>query len=446
MKSIAKMSKKDFLLALVKDQVVPALGCTEIGIVSLAGAKAASLLKGEFVSATLYVSNYVYRNDARVGVPKLGRCGIKSIAAAGLLLKNPEKKLACLDDLTPDVIKKALKLGDHMNRAIEVVVEKDSDPVYARVVAVDKFNNMAEVIIMSQHDNIVSASINGKETIKKQAKVAKTETVSWDNYVDKLSIEDAYYLCKKMTLSEIKFIADGINMNQKMVEYGKKHPDKESLIHALNKKRQQDEDAMGFSSTYWMNQVFYDLCAAVDARMYGCPLPVMSSSRSGDHGLTVTIPLRTYAKTHGMDDIYLFQAALFAHFITWKIKSKIGHLSGMCGSAVAAGAAAMAGIGYLRKYDWKKINNLLIMHLTSQSGIMCDGAKPSCTFKIFSSISAGLTALLVVEGEGGLPNMPGVSGKAVESTIESLAHFARRTKTNMVNNVVDILDRMSKCK
>ena len=123
MKPIEKLTPKEFLLTLIKQQVQPALGCTEIGIISYACAKASSLLPGKFASATVYTSPYVFRNDSRVGVPRLGRCGMKTIAAAGIILKNPDKKLSCLDDLTPETIEQAKKLGDADNPAINVEVD-----------------------------------------------------------------------------------------------------------------------------------------------------------------------------------------------------------------------------------------------------------------------------------------------------------------------------------
>jgi len=254
MKSLSKMTNKEFLLTLVKDQVQPALGCTEIGIVSLAAAKAASMLPGKFQFATLYVSNYVYRNDARVGVPGLGRCGMKSIAAAGLLLKNPQKKLACLDDLTKEIAAQALELGDQMNRTVEVVVEKEVDPVYTRIVVQDDKKNTADVTIMYMHDKIVSAKLNDKETITNATPIipnaAAKKVESFDDYNDKLTIEDAYNICTKLTLKEISFIQEGIDMNQKVVEDGINNPDPESLIHAFNNYKEDEPAFFGFRLDY----------------------------------------------------------------------------------------------------------------------------------------------------------------------------------------------------
>lgn len=224
------MNKKSYLLQLLHQQVQPALGCTEIGIVSLAAAKAGKLLPGKVVGATVHVSPYVYRNDGRVGVPRLGKCGVKVITAAGLLLKNPEKKLNCLDDLTPATIKQAFKFGAISNPVIVEHVDYTAHPVYTKVCALDNKGNKSEVVVKFMHDNIVSAKLNGKETLKSAKKGATgTKEVDFDKLVDKLTVKEVYEICKKLTLKEIEFLNEGVLLNQKVRLEGLKHPKAESI-------------------------------------------------------------------------------------------------------------------------------------------------------------------------------------------------------------------------
>lgn len=232
-KKTKKLGKKEYLLKLLEQQVQPALGCTEIGIVSLAAAKAGKLLKGKLTKAVVSVSPYVYRNDGRVGVPKLGRCGMKVITAAGLILKNPEKKLNCLDDLTPATIKQAKALGAISNQTIKEHVDYKSHPVYTKVTAFDNKGNKAEVVIKYMHDNIVSAKLNGKETIKKASGAnAGADEIDFDKIVDQLTIKEVYDICKKLTMKDIGFLSEGIDMNAKVRVEGIKHPEKGSLSEA----------------------------------------------------------------------------------------------------------------------------------------------------------------------------------------------------------------------
>ncbi|MCQ3907691.1 MAG: hypothetical protein MJ219_02950 [Mycoplasmoidaceae bacterium] len=230
MKTIEELSPKEFLLSLIHQQVQPALGCTEIGIVSLAAAKASSLLPGKFLSAIIYTSPYVFRNDSRVGVPRLGRCGIKTIAAAGIILKNPTKMLNCLDDLTPATIAEAKKLGEIDNPAITIEVDFNSHPVYTRVVAKDDKNNESDVVIKYSHANIIQAKLNGKETLDSSAVSSKnTTSYNFDEKVDTLTIHHVYDICKTLTLEELKFLEDGVKMNRTVQEEGFAHPDETAI-------------------------------------------------------------------------------------------------------------------------------------------------------------------------------------------------------------------------
>jgi len=438
-----KMTKKEYLLKLVHQQVQPALGCTEIGIVSLCAAKAAAMLPAEVVSAKVDVSPYVYRNDGRVGVPKLGRCGMKTIVAAGLLLKNPEKKLNCLDDLTPKTIKQS-KVNGEGKIDIKINVDYSSHPVYTRVCAVDKKNNISQVIVQYSHDNIISAKLNGRETLKtSHAKGEAADDINFDKKVDEMTVRDAYEVCRQLTLDEISFLREGNKLNNAVRKVGRENPDPESVSKTWKDMLKNDTCSFGFTKKHWTSDVLAQVAYAVDARMYGCPLAVMSSSRSGDHGLTVTIPQCVHADYFKIPELKMLQSIAFAHYITWKIKSKVGHLCGMCGSAVAAGAAATCGIAFQRDWEWDRINNLLNMHLASQAGIVCDGAKPSCSFKIMSSLVCGFMCLAIAENNGKIAHKDGIVNKDVEKTINNLRDYSKLTQGNCVVAMVDIMAKQA---
>lgn len=447
MKSIEELSPKEFLLSLIHQQVQPALGCTEIGIVSLAAAKASSLLPGKFRTAIVYTSPYVFRNDSRVGVPRLGRCGMKTIAAAGIILKNPIKMLNCLDDLTPETIEEAKKLGDIDNPAITIEVDFNSHPVYTRVVAKDDQNNESDVIIKYSHANIIQAKLNGKETLDPSA-ISGESTMGYDfdEKVDTLTIHHVHDLCQTLTMEELNFLEDGVKMNRIVQEEGFAHPDETAITRVWQGILQGKDKDTCFKKDHWMTKVLANTCAAVDARMYGCPLPVMTSSSSGDHGLTVSIPQDVYAKEFNVDQLTMLRALAFAHFITWKIKSKVGHLCGMCGSALAAGCGAVGGLAFQKGWDWQKINDLLNMHLVSQGGILCDGAKPSCSFKILASLVCGFLCLTIADGGGKIAHRDGLVHNSVEETINNLGKYSKTTQSSIILNVVDLLNAMSKIK
>lgn len=435
---------KNFILELTKQQVQPALGCTEIGIVVLAAAKAAQLLSGKIASAEVKVSTCIYRNDERVGVPRLGICGIATIAAAGFVLKNPEKKLDCISSLDKEKIKLAKALG--ASNKIKVTIDYDAKPVYTFVKAVDNKKNVATVLIEDAHHNIVSAKLNGKETLKTKNKSCTVAScgINFDKHVDDMPLEKVYQTIKTMKLQDLLFLEEGIKMNDVICNFGLKHPYKNSLTEALLRVNKNGKNLFGFAYNHWTTKVILATCAGVEARMYGSTLPVMTSANSGDHGLTVFIPLSVHAKAIKLPKIKLLQSLLFAHYITWYIKSHVGHLCGMCGCSIAAGPGAICGLAYQLGWSWNKINDVLNAHLCSQINVMCDGAKPSCAYKCVNTLINGFFAMHLVAANGKIQSKDGIVYKNVEQTIKNYQFVSQKTLKNISDTSVKMLDNMRK--
>ena len=444
-KSKINFNPKNFIIELTKQQVQPALGCTEIGIVSLATAKAAKLLPGKLASALVKVSTCIYRNDVRVGVPKLGICGIPTIAAAGFVLKNPEKKLGCIADANAKDLIEIRKLG--ASKKIIVNIDYNAQPVFTYVKAKDLKNNVATVLIEGAHDNIVSAKLNGKETIKISSKHSTVAScgVNFDDHVDDIPLEKIYQLCKSMLMVDLKFLIPGIKMNEEICKYGLKHYKNGWITKSFIQMKQIKNKSRGlFNNDSTLYSVLLNVCSAVEARMYGCDYPVMTSANSGDHGLTVSLTLITYAKIKKIPMLKLLQGLLFAHYLTWYIKSHVGHLCGMCGCTIAAAPGAICGIAFLNNWSWKQINNLLNAHLCSQSNILCDGAKPSCAYKCINAILNGYLAFQMVKNNGYILSKDGIVYHNVEETIKNYQYISSRTLKNIVNATVQMLDHIQK--
>lgn len=438
------MELRKFIIELTKNQVKPALGCTEIGIVALSCAKAISILKDELSEATIWVSPYVYRNDARVGVPQLGRCGLKKIAASGFVLKNPEDGLALLEKLDSQKIKEIEALD--AKEIITVKTEYKCDPVYTKVIAKDVKNNVAEVIIDKEHDHISFIRLNDSILLDSSSNnIQSNNNIDFNAGVRKYSLKEVWKEVKKIPESDLGFLKKGINMNKLVCEEGLKNPDPTSISKVWQKMLNTQACAYGFDKNHWSTQLLGYICSAVDARMYGCPLPVMSSSNSGDHGLTVTIPLQIHAnffkEKFNINETKLLRSMIFAHYVTFYIKSHMGHLSAMCGSAVAAAAATICGIAYQREFNWSQINNLLNMHITGQVGVICDGAKPSCSYKIMASLVTGFLALTIIESGGKICDFDGIVCPQCEDTIRNLESFSSKTKNDTTAALVDILEK-----
>ena len=208
---------KNFIIELAKNQIQLSYGCTEIGIVALACAKAGQLLPGKLKEATVKVSTSIYRNDVGVGVPNLGKCGMYAIAAAGFVLKTPEKKLSIVNDLTTEKISLVKKIAE--SGKIKIRIDYNAKPIYTLVEACDDRGNKALVKIEDYHDNITMAKLNGKETIKKaHNKSLASCGLNFDDHNNDIDLEEIYNFIKKLTINDVSFLREGIKVNNDAVK------------------------------------------------------------------------------------------------------------------------------------------------------------------------------------------------------------------------------------
>jgi L-cysteine desulfidase len=218
-------SKNQFLLDVIKSVVTPTYGCTEIGIVALVSSVAAEHLPHEVVSATLYVSTYIYRNDANVGVPNMGQVGIEAIATAGFLVKHSNKKLAVLEGITKPQVTKAIQMAK--NGMVKVVVEKYVNPVFVKIIAKDRKGNVCDVAIEGKHDRIRYVHLNKKLVIDNQ--LVKNRVVKFKYNVAEISLHDICESVSHMSIKDLEFLIEGITMNDEILKAGIKKTHKQII-------------------------------------------------------------------------------------------------------------------------------------------------------------------------------------------------------------------------
>jgi L-cysteine desulfidase len=212
-----KNSKDIFLKSLLKNLTTPAYGCTEIGVVAYACATTSVTLKAAIAKADVYVSPYIYRNDANVGVPHMGKVGIETIAAAGFVVKQPKNKLAVLSTITEKQCQQAKALAK--KNIINVHIDLHCDPVFVKVVATDKNNNVCDVLIEGQHDVIKRVKLNNT-IVNQQEASNKKEAGKFKFNVNEISLNDIYQCVSNAKLEELKFLNKGIQMNHKIMQHG----------------------------------------------------------------------------------------------------------------------------------------------------------------------------------------------------------------------------------
>ena len=401
---------KNKYISILKREVIPALGCTEPIALALATAKCSQALGGVPDRIKVLVSGNILKNGMGVGIPGTGMVGLDIAAALGALGGNADAGLEVLEDATKSDIDNARKYIADGNVKVELsdAIEK----LYIEVIGY-KGDDSSSVIIKNRHNNIVLVKKNGE--ILFEIEDVKTVTTEDNGDEEQLSVKDIYEFIKTVPYEDIAFLMEGIEMNRKVSEAGRQGDyglaSGRILLNGKNNKIFSDS-----LQTYAMGVT----ASAVDARMAGCTLPVMSTAGSGNQGLTATLPVIAVAEKLEVSDEILVRAVALSDLITIHIKSYIGRLSALCGAIVAAIGASCA-IVYMLGGDLNAINRTIKNMVADVSGMVCDGAKSGCALKISTTVStAVLCAALAMEGVEVSSN-EGIVHEDVERTIKNMA-------------------------
>lgn len=405
---------------LLKEELITALGCTEPIAVALAAAKAKDLLEEEAIKAELYVSGNIIKNVKGVTVPNSnGMKGLESAVALGIIGGDFSKDLEVLTDVTDEDIEKAKKFI--AEDKITVILKKGVENLDIEVVLYDKDNNTAEVEIKNKHNNIISIRKKG-EVLKSE----KCESVYNNEIAEKLNIDSIYEYATTIDLSEVKdMLQKQISFNSAIAEEGIKNN-----WGVCIGKQEYKEDPRSKARAL--------AAAGSDARMSGCSLPVVINAGSGNQGITCCIPVIVYAEFFKSSEEDLYRALLISNLTALHIKKYIGRLSAFCG-VTTAGTSAAAAIAYLDSKDINLVKNTISNSLMILSGMLCDGAKPSCAAKISQAVDAGITGYIMAKGERNFKNGEGLVMKDVEETIKGIGYVASHGMKETDINILELM-------
>lgn len=388
-------------------ELVPALGCTEPIAIAFAVAKAVEIL-GEFpASLTLFCSGNIIKNAKAVTVPNSdGMKGIAAAAVLGAIGGEASKKLEVLSGITSEHIKKARELL--VTDFVTVRLEKNVSNLYICVQA-KSAEHECRVTVANHHTEIVSIVRDG-EILLDEYRNGDCSESKFD-----MSINGILQFAEKAELEDIKpVIARQLEANMRISDFGLNNEIGAKVGKTLMKK----------AGSSVKERAKARAAAGSDARMSGCALPVVINSGSGNQGITVTMPVFEYAMQLNSGEERLYRALVISNLIAIYIKRQIGSLSSFCG-AVTAGCGAGAAITYLRNGSRERICDTITNMLMDVSGIICDGAKPSCAAKIASAVEAAVLAsdmsmngIVYCSGEGLVQD-------SVEATIRAVACVAR---------------------
>lgn len=395
---------------ILKKELVLAKGCTEPIALAYCAAKARSVL-GQIPDKVLVeVSGNIIKNCKSVVVPNTGGLkGIETAVAIGIIAGNENLELEVLKDISE---KQITDFKNYLKENKIEIKKSDSNNLLDIKIEAYKGEDKAVVRICHKHTNIVYIQKNVEIILdKNEEEKGETNALRYDL----LTIEDIYDFAKSVDIKDIEeIIKRQIDLNTVISKDGLENSYGANIGSTLLKLYGDDI----------RNVAKAKAAAGSDARMNGSEYPVVVNSGSGNQGLTVSIPVIEYAKKFDIDDDTLYRALVVSNLCAIHQKSKIGYLSAFCG-AVSAGAAAGAGIAFLKGGDYKDIAHTIVNALAITSGIICDGAKSSCAAKIAFSVEAGILGYEMYKMGEQFYGGDGVVSKGVEHTIENIGHLGK---------------------
>lgn len=417
----------DNYVAILEKELVVALGCTEPIAIAYAGAKVREVLGQMPEHITVYCSGNIVKNVKAVTVPHSdGGKGIGVAAVLGVLGGNAAKELAVLEDITQADIDQCNSLlkGDFCScELIENVAN-----LYI-VIQAKAGKESAEVVIKDYHSNITKIVKNGKVLLTKEHDYEKSASEDFPNKT-LLNVKDILEFADVVKIADVQKVLDRqIKFNSAIAEEGMRNPYGAEVGRTLMSE---------FDTTNVKLRAKAFAAAGSDARMSGCPLPVVINSGSGNQGITVSVPVIEYAKELKASEEKLYRALVVSNLIAIHQKRFIGSLSAYCG-AVSAGCGSGAGIAYMMGMDYRAICDVITNSITNVGGMVCDGAKPSCAAKIAIAVETAILALHLSKRNHVFHSGEGLVKDDVEQTIESVGRMGR---VGMKSTDIEILNIM----
>ena len=412
------------IIALVHQEVVPAIGCTEPMCVALCTAKATEQLgcRPERIEARL--SANILKNAMSVGIPGTGMIGLPIAIALGALIGKSEYQLEVLKDLTPEALEEGKRFVAEDRIDIKLK-EGVCDKLYVEmtVFAGDKKET---AIIAGSHTHFVTdaSAVQHSATVKDDG-IALNMQLVWD-------------FSTTAPLEEIQFIEEARKLNMNAARESLKG----NYGHNLGKTIDRPL-AKGIFGNSIYSHIISRTASACDARMGGAMIPVMSNSGSGNQGICATNPVCVYAKENENTEEELIRALMLSHLTAIYIKQSLGKLSALCGCVVAS-IGSSCGITYLMGGDYARICASVKNMIANLTGMICDGAKPSCSLKITSGVSTALlSSLLAMEGKC-VSSGEGIVDNSVDKSIRNLTNIGADAMCKTDDMVLNIMTHKEK--
>lgn len=415
------------MLQILKQELAPALGCTEPVAIAYAAAKARSVLGTMPNHAKILVSRNILKNAMGVGIPGTKVVGLEMAAALGIIGGNSDAILEVLDGVTPDQIQMAEQFA---KTGVEVEQKVTSKKLYIEVILKTEEDN-ASVVIEDSHTNITKIT-HGAVSIYDRSSCGEIEEAECDK--SGLTVDGIYEAVTRMAPEELSFLNETIQMNWAIAQEGLQRRYGlgvgKNIYDSIKTEDKADD---------MQNYIVALAAAAADVRMAGGTKPVMTICGSGNQGITATLPVIAAVISLKASEEMLCRALALGCLITIHVKQFIGKLSPLCGCGMGSSIGVCCALTYLQGGGLSQIKSAINNMVADVSGIICDGAKAGCALKIATVISSAYQCSLLALKNSGAGELDGIVGADVENSIRNLGELGNRGMADTDRVILDMM-------
>ena len=419
---------REEIINLIKREVVPAVGCTEPAAVSLAVAKATEILGTTPDEVQLELSGNIIKNAMGVGIPGTGMIGLPIAVALGALIGKSEYGLEVLQDVNEEAVEAGKKYISEGRISVSHAADAPSN-LHIDVTVLSG-HHTARAVISRAHTNFILLE-KDNETIFREEPEDTNASNGADNDIA-LSLKMVYDFATEAPVDEIRFILEARDLNKAAAEVALKENYGHSLGSTIRAK-----GLSYFGDTPVAHMISYT-SAACDARMGGATVPVMSNSGSGNQGITATMPVVSYAEDINATEEQLIRALILSHLTSIYIKQSLGRLSALFGCVVASTGASTA-LTWLMGGEYEQVCAAVKNMVGNLAGMLCDGAKPSCSMKISSGVSTAMMSAMMAMNGHSVTAIEGIVTEDVDATIRNLTSIGRESMMETDKQILKIM-------
>lgn len=426
--------EKEEITRLVHHWVVPAIGCTEPICVALATSRAAEVLGCRPAKIEALLSANILKNAMGVGIPGTGMVGLPIAIALGALIGKSDLGLEVLRACNPEAVEQGKRYIDEERISISLKTDAP-EKLYVEIIAHSEDGHTAQVVIAREHTNYVLVKKDDEVILDNPLHRNKESKQDGDAPTDTLllNLRKVWEYATTMPLQDIDFINEAARLNQEAARLSLEGNYGHCLGKALSRPL-----GRGIMGDNIFSHIISSTACACDARMAGAMIPVMSNSGSGNQGICATNPVVVFAEENHNTAEEMTRALMLSHLTAIYIKLNLGTLSALCGCVVAA-TGSSCGITYLMGGGYEQVSFAVKNMIANLTGMICDGAKPSCAMKLTTGVStAVLSAMLAMQGNC-VTSVEGIIDDDVDQSIRNLVSIGAGAMNETDHCVLDIM-------